>query len=71
MPDRDGLYKVPNSPYWRASFTDAGGRQIRRSTGETDRGRAAQVRAEWIAREGRHRAGSVHVVHRSFAESSA
>ena len=50
--DRDGLYKIPGSPYWWASFTATSGRRIRRSTQEIDRPRALAVRAQWIAREG-------------------
>ncbi|MFO1434047.1 MAG: site-specific integrase [Candidatus Competibacteraceae bacterium] len=51
--DRDGLYKVSNSPYWRGSFTNFHGQRIRRSTGQTDKDRAKLVLAEWIAREGK------------------
>ncbi len=32
--DQDGLYRRGDSPYWWASFTDASGARVRRSTGE-------------------------------------
>jgi len=31
--DRDGLFERPNSPYYWATYTDARGRRVRRSTG--------------------------------------
>ncbi len=55
--DRDGLYKVSNSPYWRGSFTNASGQRIRRSTGKAEKAAAKVVLAEWIAREGAPKPG--------------
>jgi integrase len=40
-------YKRNDSPVWWASFTDAGGKRIRRSTGTTDRREAEALEAKW------------------------
>lgn len=53
-----GLYKQPGSSRWTAVFTDATGKQIRRSTKKRDRKEAMSVAVEWekaakAGREGR------------------
>jgi integrase len=45
--DQDGLYRRTDSPYWWASYTDAGGRRTRRSTGTADRKEADALLAKW------------------------
>lgn len=45
--DRDGLHQRPNSPYWWASYIDAGGKRTRRSTGTSDRAEAEALLAKW------------------------
>ncbi|HHL71914.1 MAG TPA: site-specific integrase [Bacteroidetes bacterium] len=54
--DRDGLYRRKDSPYWWASYTNAGGRRTRRSTGTADRREAEAILAKWRveAHRGRH-----------------
>ncbi|MFO1433954.1 MAG: site-specific integrase [Candidatus Competibacteraceae bacterium] len=54
--DRDGLSKRSDSPFWRASFIDAQGQRIRRSTGTTSRAEAEALLAKWKleAREQKH-----------------
>lgn len=54
--DRDGLYRRKDSPYWWASYTDAGGRRTRRSTGTENRKEAEAILAKWRveAHQGRH-----------------
>ncbi|MBF0186692.1 MAG: site-specific integrase [Magnetococcales bacterium] len=42
-------YQRKNSPIWYASFTDATGRRVRRSTGTTDRKEAEAIEAKWKA----------------------
>jgi len=41
------LRKREGSPYWWASFTDANGKRVRRSTGSTDRKEAEAIEAKW------------------------
>lgn len=53
--DRDGLYKRNDSPYWWASYTDAGGRRTRRSTGTADRREAEAILAKWRVEAHRER----------------
>jgi len=45
--DQDGLYRRDDSPYWWASYIDAGGRRARRSTGTGDRREAEAILAKW------------------------
>lgn len=45
--DQDGLYRRDDSPYWWASYTDAGGQRVRRSTGATGRPEAEALLAKW------------------------
>jgi len=45
--DQDGLYQRTDSPYWWASFADAGGKRTRRSTGTADRKEAEALLAKW------------------------
>ena len=45
--DQDGLYRRPDSPYWWASYIDASGKRVRRSTGATDRREAEALLAKW------------------------
>lgn len=50
MPKRkreDGLYKRGDSPYIWASFTDASGTRVRRSTGTSDQKEAEAILAKW------------------------
>jgi len=49
--DSDGLYQQPGSPYWYGSYTDAGGKRVRRSTRRTLKREAKAVLAGWRARE--------------------
>src|SRR5699024_1494323 len=42
-------YKKSDSPYWYASYVDARGKRIRRSTGTTDRREAAALEGKWRA----------------------
>lgn len=42
-----GLFKKPNSSYWYADFTDAGGRRVKRSTRTVDRKEAEALLAKW------------------------
>jgi integrase len=44
---RDGLYRRPDSAIWWATYTDAGGKRVRRSTETTNREEAAALRAKW------------------------
>ena len=54
--DKDGIYRRKDSPYWWASYTDAGGRRTRRSTGTADRREADALLSQWRveAHKGRH-----------------
>lgn len=45
--DKDGIYRRKDSPYWWASYTDAGGRRTRRSTGTADRREAEALLSKW------------------------
>lgn len=45
--DQDGLYRRGDSPYWWASFTDASGTRVRRSTGASQRQEAQALLAKW------------------------
>jgi integrase len=45
--DKDGLYQRERSPYWWASYTDASGKRVRRSTGARTKGEAQQILAKW------------------------
>lgn len=45
--DKDGIYKRKDSRYWWASFTDAGGRRTRQSTGTSDRREAEALLSKW------------------------
>lgn len=40
-------YRRKDSPVWWASYTDASGRRVRRTTGTTDRGEAEALEAKW------------------------
>jgi integrase len=44
---RDGLYRRPDSAIWWATYTDAGGKRVRRSTGTSSREEAAALRGKW------------------------
>ena len=52
---QDGLYRRTDSPYWWASYTDAGGRRTRRSTGTSDRKEADALLAKWRLESHRER----------------
>jgi integrase len=45
--DKDGLYQREDSQKWWASFTDASGKRVRRSTGTTKRQEAEALLAKW------------------------
>ena len=45
--DQDGLYRRGDSPFWWASYTDAGGARTRRSTETADRKEAEVLLAKW------------------------
>jgi integrase len=45
--DQDGLYRRPDSPVWWASYTNAIGKRVRRSTGTADRKEAQALLAKW------------------------
>ncbi|MBK1722798.1 tyrosine-type recombinase/integrase [Thiocystis violacea] len=45
--DQDGLYRRPDSPKWWASYVDASGKRVRRSTGATERQEAEALLAKW------------------------
>jgi len=45
--DQDGVYHRPDSPNWWASYIDASGARIRRSTGTKDRKEAEALLAKW------------------------
>ncbi len=45
--DQDGLYRRPDSPYWWASYIDASGKRVRRSTGTANRREAEALLAKW------------------------
>jgi len=45
--DKDGIYRRADSPFWWASYTDAGGRRTRRSTGTADQREAAALLSKW------------------------
>jgi len=45
--DQDGIYRRPDSPNWWASYIDANGKRVRRSTGTTDRKEAEALLAKW------------------------
>ena len=45
--DKDGIYQRGDSPYWWASFVDAGGKRTRCSTGTADRREAEALLAKW------------------------
>ncbi len=45
--DQDGLYQRGDSPFWWASYTDAGGARTRRSTETADRKEAEALLAKW------------------------
>lgn len=48
--DRDGLFRRANSRFFWMSYVDENGDEVQRSTKETDRKQAVQVRAEAIRR---------------------
>jgi len=54
----DGLYKQPGSPYWYGSYTDAGGKRVRRSTRRTVKREAKVVLAGWREQAARAASGS-------------
>jgi len=45
--DQDGVYRRPDSPNWWASYVDASGKRVRRSTGTTERKEAEALLAKW------------------------
>jgi integrase len=45
--DQDGVYRRPDSPYWWASYIDAGGERVRRSTRTKNRREAEALLAKW------------------------
>ena len=45
--DQDGLYRRTDSPYWWASYVDASGSRVRRSTGTSERKEAETLLAKW------------------------
>ena len=44
---KEGVKRRKDSPYWWASFTDASGRRVQRSTGTTDKREAINLRNKW------------------------
>jgi len=46
---KETVYKRPTCQYWYASYTDSGGRRVRRSTGTASKTEAVKVRAKWVA----------------------
>ena len=55
--------KRKDSPYWWASFTDASGERVRRSTGTTDRKEAKALEAKWRSEAFRKDAWSIEPDH--------
>jgi hypothetical protein len=53
--DQDGLYRREDSPYWWASFTDASGTRVRRSTGTSERQEAQALLSKWTLEAYRER----------------
>jgi integrase len=45
--DQDGIYRRTDSPYYWASFTDARGKRVRRSTGTDDKKEAEALLSKW------------------------
>ena len=45
--DKDGLHQRANSPYWYASYTDASGKRIRRSTQTANKREAEALISKW------------------------
>jgi integrase len=45
--DLDGLYRRPDAPNWWASYTDASGQRVRRSTGTANRQEAEALLGKW------------------------
>ncbi len=41
------LFKRAGSPCWYVSFSDAGGRRVKRTTGTTDRREAKELEGKW------------------------
>jgi len=53
------IWKHPNSQYWSACFTNAEGKQVKRSTKKTDRESARIIAIEWERAENQARSGSI------------
>ena len=45
---KEGVKQRKDSPYWWASFTDAGGRRVQRSTGTSNKREAINLRNKWM-----------------------
>ena len=44
---KEGVYRRKGSKYWWASYTDASGRRVQRSTGTTNKKEALALRNKW------------------------
>ena len=44
---REGVKRRPGSKFWWASYTDASGRRVQRSTGTTNKKEALALRNKW------------------------
>ena len=53
------LWKHPNSRFWTACYTDKDGRQVKRSTKQTERKKAMLLAVEWENLEARARNATV------------
>jgi integrase len=45
--DKDGVYRRPDSRFWWATFVDASGTRVRRSTGQANKKDAEAILAKW------------------------
>ena len=57
---KEGIKRRRNSKYWWASFTDASGRRVEKSTQTTSKTEALKVRAKWITDEWNKQIRGVH-----------
>jgi len=46
---KEGVKQRKDSPFWWASFTDASGRRVQRSTGTTNKREAIKLRNKWMS----------------------
>ena len=56
------LWKHPNSPYWTACYTNSLGRQVKRSTKQTNAKLARKIAEGWEEAEAKGRARQMTVV---------